>query len=102
MLRIARLLRVVCSRSRVMAVQPPRANFGVLLLLAISVNGIAQTAPSYERAERQREALAARPASSRTRLEYKRVLNAFRVIYHTDPRAPKADASVLAVAGLLA
>jgi N-acetylmuramoyl-L-alanine amidase len=58
--------------------------------------------PSYERAERLREALEARPASARTRLDYNRVLNAFRAIYHADPAASKADASVLAVAGLLA
>jgi N-acetylmuramoyl-L-alanine amidase len=58
--------------------------------------------PSYERAERLREALEARSQSARTRQDYNRVLNAFRAIYHTDPAASKADASVLAVAGLLA
>jgi len=49
-----------------------------------------------------REALDARPESQRSRLDYNRVLYAFRVIYHDDPASPKADASVLAVAELLA
>ncbi len=49
-----------------------------------------------------REALDARPESQRTRLDYNRVLDAFRAIYHDDPASPKADASVLAVAELLA
>jgi len=65
------------------------------------VQGYART-PSYERAERLREALEARSETARTRQDYNRVLNAFRAIYHADPAASKADASVLAVAGLLA
>jgi N-acetylmuramoyl-L-alanine amidase len=65
------------------------------------LQGYART-PSYERAERLREALEARSQSARTRQDYNRVLNAFRAIYHADPAASKADASVLAVAGLLA
>jgi N-acetylmuramoyl-L-alanine amidase len=48
------------------------------------------------------EALEARPESQRTRLDYDRVLDAYRAIYHGDPASPKADASVLAVAELLA
>ena len=40
--------------------------------------------------------------SQRTRLDYERVLDAYRAVYHGDPASPKADASVFAVAGLLA
>jgi TolA-binding protein len=74
-----------------------------LLLLTVSVYaGPTGRQPSYERAERMREVLDARPESQRSRLDYSRVLNAFRAIYHEDPASPKADASVLAVAELLA
>ena len=56
----------------------------------------------YERAERLREALEGRPEQQRTRLQYDRVLNAYRAIYHGNPASPKADASIAAVADLLA
>ena len=47
-------------------------------------------------------ALESRPEGERTRIEYERVLNAYRAIYHGDPGASKADASIDAVAELLA
>ncbi len=47
-------------------------------------------------------ALESRPEAERTREEYERVLNAYRAIYHGDPGASKADASIYAVAELLA
>jgi N-acetylmuramoyl-L-alanine amidase len=56
----------------------------------------------FERAQRQREALEGRPEQQRTRRDYERVLDAYRAIYHGDPASPKADASVYAVAELLA
>ncbi len=56
----------------------------------------------FERAERQREALEGRPEQQRTRLQYDRVLEAYRAIYHGNPASPKADASIAAVADLLA
>jgi N-acetylmuramoyl-L-alanine amidase len=56
----------------------------------------------FERAQRQREALEGRPEQQRTRHDYERVLDAYRAIYHGDPAAPKADASIAAVAELLA
>ncbi len=98
----ARLLRAFCSRSRVMLARRRRVGCAAVLLCAVSAQGQTQRRPTYERAEHLREALAAIPAQTRTRADYNRVLNAFRVIYHTDPASPKADASVLAVAGLLA
>jgi len=59
-------------------------------------------APAFAHAERLREALEGRPEQQRTRFLYDRVLDAYRAIYHADPSSPKADASVAAVADLLA
>lgn len=56
----------------------------------------------FERAERLREALEGRPERQRTRGEYERVMQAYRVIYHANPASPHATASVIAVADLLA
>jgi N-acetylmuramoyl-L-alanine amidase len=103
MLLAARSLRAFCSRSRMTPARLERVACIALLLLTVSVYaGTTGRLPSYERAERMREALDARPESQRGRLDYSRVLNAFRTIYHDDPASPKADASVLAVAELLA
>jgi N-acetylmuramoyl-L-alanine amidase len=62
------------------------------------------TAPfsPYEKAEKLHEALIGRPQDERTRRDYERVLDAYRAVYHTDPASPKADASVSAVADILA
>lgn len=49
-----------------------------------------------------REALEGRPERQRTRREYERVLDAYRAVYHSNPAAPRADASISAVADLLA
>lgn len=57
---------------------------------------------AFAHAERMREALEGRPEAQRTRLQYERVLEAYRAIYHSDPGSPKADASIAAVADLLA
>jgi N-acetylmuramoyl-L-alanine amidase len=57
---------------------------------------------NFAHAERLREALEGRPEQQRTRLQYDRVLEAYRAIYHSDPASPKADASIAAVADLLA
>lgn len=57
---------------------------------------------SFEHAQRLREALEGRPEQQRTQLAYERVLDAYRAIYHGNPASPKADASIVAVADLLA
>ena len=49
-----------------------------------------------------REALEGRPERQRTRRDYDRVIEAYRAIYHGDPASSKADASVSAVADMLA
>src|SRR5215471_8748916 len=56
----------------------------------------------FDKAQRLREALEGRPEQQRTRRDYERVLDAYRAVYHGDPASPKADASILAVADLLA
>jgi N-acetylmuramoyl-L-alanine amidase len=56
----------------------------------------------FDKAQRSREALEGRPEQQRTRHDYERVLDAYRAVYHGDPASPKADASISAVADLLA
>ena len=56
----------------------------------------------FGHAERLREALQAQPEARRTSRDYERVLDAYRVIYHENPASSEADASISAVAGLLA
>jgi len=48
-----------------------------------------------------REALNARPLEERTRREYQRVLDAYRLVYRGAPNSTKADPSVVAVAETL-
>src|SRR5271166_6037204 len=56
----------------------------------------------FENAEQMREALNGRPQAERTRREYQRVADAYRKVYYVAPDSSKADASVVAVAELLA
>ena len=55
----------------------------------------------FETAERLRTTLNARAASDRTRHEYNRVIEAYRIVYYTAPGSSKADASVMAVGELM-
>lgn len=55
----------------------------------------------FATAERMREALNGRPPAERTRREYQRVLNAYRLVYFGMPTSAKADPSVVAVAETL-
>jgi N-acetylmuramoyl-L-alanine amidase len=57
---------------------------------------------AYDQAQHLRSALEKLPPGERTPLAYKEVTDAYRAIYHDNPNASKADASVLAVAQLLA
>jgi N-acetylmuramoyl-L-alanine amidase len=61
---------------------------------------IARTA--YEQAERMREALNGRPEKDRTRPSYQKVIEAYKRVYFTSSASTKADASIVAVAELLA
>ena len=61
-----------------------------------------QARTQFENAERMREELNGLPQHERTRREYQRVTDAYRRVYYTSPASSKADASVVAVAELLA
>jgi len=61
-----------------------------------------QPVSPFDKAQRLREGLEGRPEQQRTRRDYDRVLSAYRAVYHGDPASPKADASISAVADLLA
>jgi N-acetylmuramoyl-L-alanine amidase len=56
----------------------------------------------YHKAVQMREALNGRPEGDRDTEDYSRVIDAFRKVYHLAPTSTRADASVLAVAELLA
>ncbi len=56
----------------------------------------------FSNAERLRQALNSRPGAERNRQDYQRVISAYRRVYYGAPTSSKADASVMAVAGLLA
>jgi N-acetylmuramoyl-L-alanine amidase len=73
----------------------------IFAILLGCLSAHASSSGAFDRAQRQRAALEARPESQRTQLAYNRVLDAYRAIYHGNPASPKADASVLAVAQLL-
>ena len=84
----------------------------VLLLLVVSSSqsGYGWSASSrkqeaagqFEKAEQMREALNGRPEPERTRRDYQRVADAYRKVYYVAPASSKADASVIAVAEILA
>jgi N-acetylmuramoyl-L-alanine amidase len=61
-----------------------------------------QARTQFENAERMREELNGLPQKDRTRKEYQRVTDAYRHVYYAAPTSSKADASVVAVAELLA
>lgn len=82
----------------------------VVSLLSISLNALPasyatrkqQARDQFEKAEQMREALNGRLASERTRKDYQHVADAYRKVYYVAPTSSKADASVVAVAELLA
>ena len=58
------------------------------------------SASQFSTAERLRQVLNQRPVEQRTRHDYQRVINAYRLIYSKAPSCSKAGASVVAVAEL--
>ena len=82
----------------------------VLLLLSLAVAAPAKSVrqkkqiarTQFDSAEKMREALNGKPAAQRTRRDYQRVADAYRKVYYLAPTSSKADASVVAVAELLA
>ncbi len=67
-----------------------------------SVSRKQQARDQFEKAEQMRESLNGRPEEERTRRDYQRVADAYRKVYYVAPDSSKADASVVAVAELLA
>jgi len=61
-----------------------------------------QARAQFDKAEQMREALNGSPADQRTRKDYLRVADAYRKVYYVAPASSKADASVIAVAEVLA
>jgi N-acetylmuramoyl-L-alanine amidase len=78
------------------------------IVLGYAVRGLAKTTQHkveltpWERAERGLEALEAIPEGTRTRADYARAMDRFRVVYHQSPGDVHAPDSVNAVAELLA
>ena len=87
------------GRSRLLAL----AGCALLFLFCgVSLTAAPQHLSAFDKAQRLREALEGRSEHQRTRRDYERVMDAYRAVYHGDPASPKADASVAAVADLLA
>jgi N-acetylmuramoyl-L-alanine amidase len=87
-----------------------RGLWGALLVLALLATQPAQARlhrsdgwarEHFASAERMREALNGRPGGDRTRRDYQRVVNAYRLVYLGAPASTKADPSVVAVAETL-
>ncbi|MFP5229277.1 MAG: N-acetylmuramoyl-L-alanine amidase [Acidobacteriota bacterium] len=95
-------------RSSLLSLRPHPGRAGLVALVVLGLAPAspfafaAQSSSAFSRAERLHEALEGRPEQQRSRLQYERVLDAYRAIYHSDPASPKADASIAAVADLLA
>lgn len=62
----------------------------------------AKARDQFATAQKMREALNGTPEDERTKREYQRVMDAYRHVYYMAPTSSKADASVVAVAELLA
>jgi len=82
----------------------------LLAVLTASLNTVAasftarkqEAREQFDKAEQMREALNGRPADQRTRKDYQHVADAYRKVYYVSPASSKADASVVAVAEILA
>ena len=84
-----------------------------LVSLVVLLTGSLDAAPSpaarkqeareqFDKAEQMRESLNGMPADQRTRKDYQHVADAYRKVYYVSPASSKADASVVAVAEILA
>jgi len=91
-----------------LGLRPAAIGLVVILLLFAIPHALASSArkqkarDQFEKAGQMREALNGRPEQERTRRDYQRVADAYRKVYYTAPDSSKADASVVAVAELLA
>jgi len=80
-------------------------------IIILSINLSAAPSPAarkqeareqFDKAEQMRESLNGMPANERTRKDYQHVADAYRKVYYVSPASSKADASVVAVAEILA
>ncbi len=81
----------------------------LLVLLTVAVDAAPSPAArkqeareQFDKAEQMRESLNGMPADQRTRKDYQHVADAYRKVYYVSPASSKADASVVAVAEILA
>ena len=82
----------------------------LLLLLSLTLHAVPQNSTfrkqqareQFDKAEQMREALNGQPADERTRKDFQHVADAYRKVYYVAPASSKADASVIAVAEILA
>ncbi len=74
----------------------------LLVLPSLAADRREMARAQFDTAERMRQELNSRTAEQRTRRDYQRVADAYRSVYYTAPGSSKADASVLAVAQVLA
>jgi N-acetylmuramoyl-L-alanine amidase len=80
------------------------------MLLGTSLHGLASNTAArkqkardqFDRAEQMRESLNGLPEQQRSSRDYQHVIDAYRKVYYVAPTSSKADASVVAVAELLA
>ncbi len=86
------------------------AMLSLVFLASVGQNALAWSAASrkqeaasqFAKAEQMRESLNGRPEEERTRRDYQRVADGYRKVYYVAPASSKADASVIAVAEILA
>jgi N-acetylmuramoyl-L-alanine amidase len=86
------------------------AAIALLFLLGLNLHAAPQSSTlrkqqareQFDKAEQMREALNGQPAEQRTRKDFQHVADAYRKVYYVAPASSKADASVIAVAEILA
>ncbi len=89
---------------------PLLATAALLFFVTLNVNASSasfaarkqEAREQFDKAEQMREALEGLPADQRTRKDYQHVADAYRKVYYVAPMSSKADASVVAVAEILA
>ncbi len=87
-----------------------RLAFVSSLLVLLALPAVAKSTPrtkakardQFATAQKMREALNGTPEDERSKREYQRVMDAYRRVYYMAPTSIRADASVVAVAELLA
>jgi N-acetylmuramoyl-L-alanine amidase len=89
--------------------KPLLAVLSLVVLLTVSLDAAPSPAArkqeareQFDKAEQMRESLNGTPADQRTRKDYQHVADAYRKVYYVSPASSKADASVVAVAEILA